>query len=199
MSLKTGKLFGKIGYGESQKKDPLFEFKAPPFPWITSEYVEKNAWAICSCDKDRECPGAECDYIVRSDKVIPCFPRRFLKPRDVLIHLDYEEGERFEELDEFYLSGKKVPIIIDRGENYEELDRYQLITEETLEIWEEEGLGSPEAVVVRPPDKPVPKPERIITRIIKRYLKKVPFFLSNIGLINFLRSDILVLWKKFKK
>lgn len=169
---KTGKIFKKIGYGKSRKKDPLFVFKVPPFTWITSEYAEKNAWVVCSCDKDKTCQGGECEYLVRSGKVIPCFPKSFLRPGDILIYFDYEESERFEEVGKISFYDKEIPLIIDHGKEVEELDRYQVITEEFLEMWDEEGLGSPEAVVVRAPDKPGPKRKRDIKRILKRVLKK---------------------------
>jgi len=171
---KTGKLFGIIGYGKAKEKEPLFdEFKTPPFPWITPEYVEQNAWVVCSCDKERICPGGKCKWVIGRDRVIPCFPKRFLREGDVLIFFEYEgyEGkERFEKIDELSVGGKDIPVIIDYGKEYVEADRYLVITEEVLEQWGE--LDSPEAIVVRAPDKPGPRPERKMTKIIE-VLKKV--------------------------
>ena len=171
---KTGKLFGIIGYGKAKKEEPLFdEFKTPPFSWITPEYVEQNGWAVCSCDKDRICPGGKCKYVVSKDKVIPCFPKRFLKPGDVMIYFDYEKGERFEKVDGLSVFGKSISVIIDHGEEFEEADRYLVITEEFLEQWEEEELGCPDAVVVRTPDLPGPKKENAIIKFFKKALNKI--------------------------
>ena len=168
---KTGKL-GIFGYGKAKEKEPLFdELKTPPFPWITPEYVEQNAWAVCSCDKERICPGGKCKWVLSEGKVIPCFPKRFLREGDVLIFPDYEdyedyEGkERFEKIDELSVGGKDIPVVIDHGKEYVEADRYLVITEEVLEQWGE--LDSAEAIVVRAPDKLGPRPERKITKIIE--------------------------------
>jgi hypothetical protein len=170
---KTGKLFGIIGWGETEKKKPLFEFRNPPFSWIISEWVERNAWAICSCDKEETCKGGECEFIVNQSKVMLCFPRRFLKPGDVLIFFDYEERSRFEQRGEIEIHNQKIPFIIDHGEGSEESGRYLVITEESLEQWEGEELGFPDAIVVRAPNLAIPQKENAIIKFSKKALNKI--------------------------
>ena len=90
--VKTGKILG-IGYGAPLIREPLFTFKNPPHPSITSEFVEKNAWYVCSCKKEETCPGNRCEYPLSESVVIPCRPRRFLRPNDIVIFFDYQEDE----------------------------------------------------------------------------------------------------------
>lgn len=165
---RTGKLFGIIGWGKAKEKKPLFEFKNPPYSWITSKYVEKNGWAICFCEKDKICEGGKCEYIVNSRKVMPCFPRISLKPGDVLIFFDYDKRERFEMIDKIEIHGQNIPIIIDHGEGSEESGRYLVITEKFLEQWEQEELGCPDALVVRAPNLLGPKKENTIVKFFKK-------------------------------
>ncbi|MCK4781423.1 hypothetical protein KAS79_00660 [Candidatus Parcubacteria bacterium] len=148
---KTGKLFGLIGYGNEKKKEPIFSFEQPIFPWITSEYAEKNGWYVCSCSKENKCPGGECEFAISDDRVIPCLPRHLLRPGDVVIFFDYiEEG-----------------------------DRYYLLNKEDIREWKEGSFSLlPYGIVVRAPEKPPASLSENFINILKTKLVELKMIKS---------------------
>jgi hypothetical protein len=96
--VRTGKLLG-IGYGERLPKEPVFSFNHPFSP-IISAYIENNGWYVCSCGEENTCPGNKCEYALSERVVIPCRPRRFLQPGDIIIFFEHQgdDSDRFLEI-----------------------------------------------------------------------------------------------------
>ncbi|MDD5431258.1 MAG: hypothetical protein PHP03_03495 [Candidatus Pacebacteria bacterium] len=74
------------------KKDPSFKVRL-------GKFLKKSSWYVCSCDEENKCSGEGCDYKFSESFVIPCKPRRLLKPGDVIMFSDSStNSDRFLEI-----------------------------------------------------------------------------------------------------